>query len=144
MDRSSKPNRDWEKLIGRTNSLPPAEEDAVELEPQEVRVGVPPARRRDRGLQRDRRVELRHEPPRVLGLGRGGQAPARRGPERGAPAEGSAASDRAVAGRQTNTTGEAGVGVSGSALYAGCPDGVEETNKRLGRPIPALGCRSII
>ena len=59
-------------LIGRTNSLPPAEEDAVDLEPQEVRVGVPPARRRDRGLQRDRRVELRHEPPRVLGLGRGG------------------------------------------------------------------------
>ena len=58
-------------LIGRTNSLPPAEEDAVDLEPQEVRVGVPPARRRDRGLQRDRRVELRHEPPREVALGRG-------------------------------------------------------------------------
>ena len=68
-------------LIGRTNSLPPAEEDAVDLEPQEVRVGVPPARRRDRGLQRDRRVELRHEPPRVVALGRG----ARSGGDAGQP-----------------------------------------------------------
>lgn len=47
-----------------TNSLPPAEEDAVELEPEEVRVGVPPARRRHGGGQRDRRVERRHEAPR--------------------------------------------------------------------------------
>jgi hypothetical protein len=58
--------------IGRTNSLPPAEEDAVELEPKEVLVGVPPARRRHRGVQRYRRVELRDEPPRALGLRRGG------------------------------------------------------------------------
>lgn len=57
-----------------TDSLPPAEEDAVDLELEKIRVGVPPARRRDRGVQRDRRVELRHEPPHVLGrrLGRGG------------------------------------------------------------------------
>jgi hypothetical protein len=60
--------------IEPTDSLPPAEEDAVDLELEKIRVGVPPARRRDRGVQRDRRVELRHEPPHVLGrrLGRGG------------------------------------------------------------------------
>lgn len=65
------------------NSLPPAEEDAVELEPEEVRVGVPPARRRHGGGQRDRRVERRHEAPRGglrrrHGGGGGGDA-ARRG-----------------------------------------------------------------
>ena len=57
--------------IERTDSLPPAEEYTVELDLEESWVGVPPARRRDRGVQRDRRVELRHEPPHVLGRGLG-------------------------------------------------------------------------
>lgn len=41
-----------------TNSLPPAEEDAVEFEPEEFRIGVPLARRRHRRGQRYRRVAL--------------------------------------------------------------------------------------
>lgn len=65
-----------------TNSLPPAEEGAVELEPEEFRVGVPPARRRHRGGQRDRRVERRHEPPRGLRRGSGDDDAGRRGAPR--------------------------------------------------------------
>lgn len=71
VDRATVGNRS----IVRTNGLPPAEEDAVDLEPKEVRVGVPPARRRHGGGQRHRRVELRQEAPRLLALGRAERSP---------------------------------------------------------------------
>jgi hypothetical protein len=38
--------------IERTDSLPPEEEDCVEFELEEGRVSVPPARWRDRKVQR--------------------------------------------------------------------------------------------
>jgi hypothetical protein len=78
------------RSIVRTNGLPASEENAVELEAEEVRVGVPAARRRHGGGQRHRRVELGHEAPRGLAVccgDRGGSGPEASRSGRGGGAE---------------------------------------------------------